>query len=266
MAVIDVITYNGEIDLLELRLNILHPYVDKFYIIEFDQTFSGKKKEIQFMKYEDFNRLQKQKWWNKLHFFIQKEKDWIKYKELAENSPNTIGAEHWKREFMQKESIKDCLIHLKDDDIVFIGDCDEIWNPVWLLEIQDKLPSKLKLKVYTYYLNNKSTEVFWGTIVSGYKNIRENCLNYLRSNSNKSLRTPFARGWHFTSLKDSLAKKLTDSYTKETYASDVVMQNLEENIKNNKDFLGRNFTYTVDESDWPQYLKDNREQYKHLLK
>jgi hypothetical protein len=44
------------------------------------------------------------------------------------------------------------------------------------------------------------------------------------------------------------------------------MEHLEENIENNQDFLGRNFIYKVDESQWPEYLKENREKYLHLLK
>ena len=39
--------YN-ELDLLEIRLNILDPYVDKFVIGQSRQTFSGKEKPLYF--------------------------------------------------------------------------------------------------------------------------------------------------------------------------------------------------------------------------
>ena len=73
-------------------------------------------------------------------------------------------------------------------------------------------------------------------------------------------------GWHFTSLggHENVKKKLTDSYTKDSYATDAVLNNLEHNIKESKDFLGRDFTYKIDEESWPQYLKDNKDKYKHL--
>lgn len=249
--IIDCITFNGEYDLFEIRYNILKDFVDEFIVIEFDKTFSGREKGPTFQVglYPSVN----------YHFIA--EGLYEKYKELAENSPNTIGAEHWKREFMQKESIKDCLIHLKDDDIVFIGDCDEIWEPN-ILKFKVAL-MKLKLEVYTYYLNNRSSENFWGTIVAEYRDIKDSCLNHLRINAPKST---YYAGWHFTSMASTLAKKLEDSYTKEDYASDVIMQNLLDNIKNNKDFLGRDFTYTLDESDWPPWLKEHRQDYQHLLK
>jgi hypothetical protein len=253
--IIDVVTYNGEADLFDIRYNILRDYVDQFIVVEFGESFSGRPKEMQFPidKYSDVA----------YSFFTQK--DYSKYRGLAKSSPNTVGAEHWKTEFMQKESIKDCLTHLQDEDIVFISDCDEVWNPA---DADDRVYGavhKLPQIVYTYWLNNRSSEPWHGTIKARYKTIRDKCLNHLRSKDHlKQNLSP--DGWHFTSLHDQMRRKLEDSYTKETYANDWVMSHLDENIKQNKDFLGRSFTYKTDESDWPQYLKDNRHLYKHLLK
>ena len=89
-------------------------------------------------------------------------------------------------------------------------------------------------------------------------------MNELRTNP--ILKSNTHGGWHFTSMAKDLPRKLTDSYTEETYANKWVMDNLEENIKNNKDFLGRDFTYKVDESKWPLWLKDNKDKYKHLCR
>ena len=162
---------------------------------------------------------------------------------------------------MQKESIKDALVHLKDDDIVFIGDCDEIWQPALYLVEE---PYKIELAVYTYWLNNRSSEKFWGTMVSQYKDLKNQCLNHLRTDSLRELSG--TAGWHFTSMANSLEEKLKDSYTEEDYANPEVMKNLQDNIRNNRDFLGRDFSYEVDESQWPEYLKNNREKYAHLIK
>lgn len=251
----DICCYNGEKDLFEIRYNILKDYVDQFIVVEFDKTFSGKPKPWRFA--DDFEVHK----FDKAYYHRIEEKDYIKYKELAENSPNTKGAEHWKREFMQKESIKNALLNLKEDDIVFISDCDEIWKP---LEVGDGV-YKLSQKVYVYYFNNRSNEKWYGTIASKYKNIKNSCLNHLRTHPELHIKTE-NDGWHFTSLKDILRRKLEDSYTEESYATPWVMEHLEENIKENKDFLGRDITFKVDESELPQYLLDNREKYLHLLK
>lgn len=252
----DITTFNGEFDLLEVRLNILDQYVDKFIIVEFDKTFSGKDKPSYYLQQQD----RYEKWAHKIEYFNFNEELYNKYMTLALSSPNTIGADHWKREFCQKESIKDALIGLEDDDICFIGDCDEIWKPI---EIGDGV-YKLSQKVYVYYFNNRSSEPWHGTIATKYKNVKDACLNHLRSHADLYTLTE-NDGWHFTSLKDILRRKLEDSYTAESYATPEVMANLEENIENNRDFLGRAYLYTVDDNELPQYLIDNKTKYANLF-
>lgn len=257
--VIDCFTFNGEYDLLEIRLNILDEYVDQFIIVEAHKTFSGLPKPL----YYWIERNRYKKWWHKIYYFKVDEDD-NRLWEMAEQSPNTQGAFHWKREFVQKESIKKALKHLQDDDLVFIGDVDEIWHPS-LTKIKQVYPFKCNLRVYTYYLNNRSSERFWGTLYTDYATVKEHCINHLRTNAPKSGQND---GWHFTSMGgyEEVKRKLENSYTKETYADKRVMDALQDNVENSKDFLGRGFTYTLDESDWPPWLKENREQYLHLIK
>uniref|UniRef100_A0A6M3Y885 Putative glycosyltransferase n=1 Tax=viral metagenome TaxID=1070528 RepID=A0A6M3Y885_9ZZZZ len=243
--IVDVFTYNGESELLDLRLNILRPYVDRFIAVQSMTTFTGKLKPI----YETPEEVE-----DYINNDDYTDSEW----ELANNSPNTQGASHWKWEFLQKERIKDALKGLDDDDIVFVGDCDEIYEPVYTLAGAHKL----KLRVYAYYLNNRSDEEFWGTIVAPYRDIKNECLNHLRTNAEK---TKTYQGWHFTSMYD-LKKKLTDQYTEESYATKEVLENAEKNKKELKDFLGRDFKYEVNEEDWPEYLKKNRKKYEHLCK
>jgi hypothetical protein len=259
--VIDCVTYNGEEDLWDLHYNVLKDHVDQFIVVEFDKTFSGQDKPVLFPveRYKHVKHV------------LSQEKDYEKYRELAENSPNTVGASHWKREFMQKESIKDALTHLKDDDIVFIGDVDEIYDEHSVTAARASMlffpfgVIKLKLRVYTYWLNNRSNEEFWGTTCIPYARIKNECLNHLRSDVSNRNRTQV--GWHFTSMggPEALKKKLTDSYTAESYATEAVLMGIT-SAYGDKDFLGRNFEYHIDESEWPQYLKDNKAKYAHLCK
>lgn len=253
MAVIDCTSYNGEAELFDLRYHILKGHVDEFIVCEAPTTFSGEPKPFYFEKIKD-------KYLNVRYHVI--DENWTEEEKLlAWSSPNTTGPAHFTREFLQKESIKKALSHLKDSDLVFIGDVDEIWDKK-ALKITS-FPLKLKLDVYTYYLNNHSTEQFWGTLVAPYHIVKISCLNHLRTRAPKSKKN---LGWHFTSMALSLRKKLTDSYTHESYATPEVLQNLAYNIEHNKDFIGRDFTYELNESQWPQYLKQNRAQYQNLLK
>lgn len=248
--VIDCITFNGEYDLWDLRFNILKDYVDEFIVCEASTTFSGNSKPLYFEKIKDQ--------YPDVKYFVIDENYTEEEITQAENSPNTKGASHWKHEFLQKESIKKALTHLKDNDIVFIGDVDEIWDPKVI-----GVTGKLRLRVYPYYLNNLSDEVFYGPISYRYKDIKNECLNHLRSDSMKNYH--FC-GWHFTSQGglDEVRRKLNDSYTAESYNTSDVQAKLEERF-GKQDYIGRGFTFTIDETDWPDYLKANKEKYAKLL-
>lgn len=251
----DIITFNGEKDLLKLRLAILDPFVDEFIIVEAPRTFSGLKKPLYF-KREDFPS-------EKITYHVIDERNAEEqYGQLADESPNVPvnGPTHWRREFIQKEAIKDALTHCQDNDVCFVGDVDEIWSEEALLCNLDR---KLKLKVYTYYLNNRSSEEFWGTIKTDYKTIKEGCLNHLRTFLPK---TDMEFGWHFTSMGgyNEMFRKLIHSYTSDSYSNEAVMVQLRQNMTDNKDFLGRSFKYKSDESEWPPYLTEHRKEYEHL--
>lgn len=260
MAVIDCFTYNGEKDLLKLHLSILDPLVDEFVIVEAPTTFSGKPKTLYGLR--DMHLVKQ--FWPKIKYHVIDENYTQEELDLAESSPNTQGAEHWKREFLQKESIKKALSHVENDDIVYIGDVDEIWNRSPHNIISNE-PLKLRLKVYTYFLNNRSSEQFWGTVMGKWRTMKNDCLNHIRTNANRS---DGYNGWHFTSMGgyEEVRRKLEDSYTRESYFTEGVENNLKANIESNQDFLGRKFIYNLDETEWPPYLKEHKHEYKHLLR
>ena len=58
----DCFIFNNEIELLDLRLNILSPFVDKFIITDGDTTFSGNPKESVYLK----NKERFSKWEEKI--------------------------------------------------------------------------------------------------------------------------------------------------------------------------------------------------------
>jgi len=239
MAIIDVILYNGERDIFDLRYNILKDFVDEFIVCEFSKTFSGKDKESHPINLPKVS----------YHFFTQ-------WKDFKPDMP-----EAFQREYNQREIIRSTLTHLDDDDIVYFGDCDEIPDPIQNYPIN----VKLKLKVYSYYLNNRSDENFkLGTLFMRYGDMRKYGLNDLRSNVEL---TDDYFGWHFTNMGglDKLKYKI-DSYGHQEFNVSHVTDHLEERIANNQDYIGRDFKFWVDESDWPPWLKDNREKFAHLLK
>ena len=266
IKIYDIFTYNGEADILEIRLNILKDSVDQFIIVEAPTTFSGLKKPLYFKEQKErFSPFLK-----KIKYFVindyPNDSDICKLADSSSNVPKN-GPEHWRREFYQKESIKKVLTHLQDEDMCFIGDVDEIWNPEVLIDYTKNDIFKLRQKVYSYYLNNRSSESWAGTMVTKYKNIKSNCLNHLRTASKTKYAYVRNGGWHFTSIGGiaEVRRKLNDSYTKDSYNTDEVQKKLEERF-GKKDYMGRNFKFWINESDLPKYILENKEKYKKLFK
>lgn len=255
---ISAFMYNGEAEMLRLHIGSLHKHIDRFFIVESRHTFSGKTKPL----YYETDKYSVQEWKNQITYHVVND-DQSDYWDLAYASPNTLGADHWKREFVQKESIRDALRYLSDDDLVILGDVDEIWDPRY----SPKLPlEKLRLRVYAYYLDNRSSEVFWGPLVGRWGLMKGRCLNHLRSDI--SLRNTEFAGWHFTSQGGyaELKRKLGDSYSEEDYFNREVQNQLSLRHAAGIDFLGREFSFTTDESEWPTFLRKHRSEYAHLCR
>lgn len=261
--VVDVFTYNGETAMLKLHLSVLDKYVDKFVIIEANKTFTGIDKPLYFFRDQRFFK----EWWKKIDYYVVDHWDDTDLWQMAIESPNTQGAQHWRREFYIKEHIQKALIgaNVQDDDVIFIGDVDEIIDPLAFYE--SDAPFKAKLRVYAYWLNNRSSEQFWGTLVTQYAHIKGKCLNHMRSD--KGLYTTGDHlGWHFTNMGgiEEVRRKLNDSYSAESYNTFEVQQLLPERIKSGKDYLGRSFDFMIDETEWPTYLTQHRDKFKLLCK
>jgi hypothetical protein len=255
--VYDCFFYNGEEDILELRLNILGSVVDEFRIVECVHTFCGKEKPIYLKELP----ARFEKWRDKIKLYINDDKYYLDEFLEAYNSPNTGKEPRWINEFRHKEYIKNTLIGLDDNDILFIGDVDEIWSPE-LSQSGDFLP--IRLEVYQYYLNLHSTERFWGTMRGTVKDFRGKCINHLRKNQYPTDEP--CQGWHFTSQGglENLYKKIDDQYNKELFNVDLKNQLAERFGK--VDFINRPFILDVDETRWPEFIKNNREKFAHLCK
>lgn len=262
MAVISAFTYNGESKILQLHLGVLYDYVDKFIIVEANKTFTGQPKPLYYFRDNQFFK----PWWPKIEYYVVDQWDDIALWKQAILSPNTKGADHWAREFYIKESIQKALAkYAKPNDTLLIGDVDEIIDPT--VQFESETPVKAKLRVYAYWLNNRSDERFWGTLIAQYKDIQGMCLNHMRSDQSLYSKGTYL-GWHFTSMggEDEVRRKLESSYTPDSYYTEEVKNGLTKRLESGQDYLGRPFTFTEDEFEWPAYLKKNREKFIKLIK
>jgi beta-1,4-mannosyl-glycoprotein beta-1,4-N-acetylglucosaminyltransferase len=242
--VIDAFMFFNELDLLEIRLNILDPVVDTFVIVEATETFSGQQKPL----YYQVNKNRFKKWEHKIVHYVVKDYPLdTEMFTLAFNSPNTGNKEHfWLREFYQKESMKYALRALKDEDIVFISDLDEIWNPELVYNPVDTEVLKPKQLPYMYYLNQRTDEDWlgWsGTICARYKTIKDGVINHLRTDEMTKYTVVENGGWHFNALGGRETKQAAFSHP--VYENDLEWKRREVNMR-------------IDESDLPTYLKENK--------
>ncbi len=246
----DCFTFFNELDLLEIRLNILDPYVDYFVLAECEETFSGKEKPLFFLENEEkrFN-----KWKDKIL--------WLENPKIKTDAP-------FERAGFQKDNLRKFLKEIaKDEDIIYFGDLDEIWKPQ---DIKDDKVYNLRQLNYSYYLNNRSSEEWVGTIVGKWKTIKTNSFNYWRANHHNILDNG---GWHFTNMggEAQILKKL-DAYDHQEANIPAVRQGIKFRMDNGLDYLGREadwkgkpFTFRKDESELPQYLLKNKVKYDKMF-
>jgi len=263
--VIDAIIFNNELDLLEIRLNILDKYVDKFVIVEANETFTGLPKPLYFQE----NKERYKKWEHKIvHHVI--DNDDLEIMDFARKSPNTGNGEHWwLREFYQKESMIKAL-NFNDEDIVFISDLDEIWNPKMKLDWTKDVTYRPKQTAYHYFLNNRSDQEIggWtGTRVAKLKTIKKFGPNHFRTERENPSILVENGGWHFSYMggADEIKNKIK-AFGHQEYRTEAIFNSIQQNIDNNKDFLNRGFNLWKDESQLPDYLINNKEKWiKHFL-
>ena len=284
--VYDCFLFFNELDLLELRLNILNEYVDYFVIYEATITFTGKSKPLLYL--ENIERFSKFH-----HKIIYVHLDWSPVtrddvralfhknssrleKIVAQRTltnPNVPQGEennHWLTEFFQKESFHFALAHLKDEDIVYQSDLDEIWNPGINFEIKKDKIYVFKQKPYIYFLNNRSNEHWhnWnGSIVSRFGTIKNLSLNDARTHRRLKRSVILNGGWHF-SFQGGLPRILEklDSYGHQELNTLENRKILEVAIVDNFDFRGRKgVAYRREEKGLPIFLLNNRDYYSKMF-
>lgn len=242
--IIDAFYFNNELDMLEIRLSILDSYVDWFVLVEAPLTFSGMEKPLYYK--ENMERFAK--WNHKIKHYVAVEDRVLK--KQAYLSPNTGSGEHyWIREWVQKESLQKALKFCKDEDVVYISDVDEIWKPV---DVKDAI-YKPKQLPYLYYLNQRTFEDWFGwtgTVATKYKNIKNACINHLRTDSMTDYVVIPNGGWHFNSIGGQEQKRL--AFQHPVYENDTEWKRREINMR-------------VDESDLPEYLIKNKDKWIKLF-
>lgn len=286
--VYDCFMFFNELDLLEIRLNILDPYVDYFVISECDTTFSGNSKKL----YYEENKDRFKKFHHKIiHQVITdcpnnistmtkksgNSLDDICYNSIVDSVYSHIqygmNAPQWLRDYFQRECVKRGLVNCSDDDIIMVSDLDEIPSEEFVKNIHsinlDNTFAHLMMKMSSYFFNIRKDEEWFGTKVMKYEYLKTRASNYFRNAKNEGIRIPNA-GNHFTFLGG--VEKIKEKCLSYGHAFDFdmnsVFNNLEYKITNCIDLFGRTndryFKVELDDS-FPKFIIENKEKYKELF-
>ena len=182
---VDGFMFYNELDILELRLETLDPYVDRFVLVEAEVNHVGGPKELFFQK----NKERFTKWLPKIHHVIV----------TAEEAPKEENP--WCREKYQRECILRGLEDVDPSAIVMISDVDEI--PDLKIVPFEKLPhivNSVHMWMFEYSLDFLFTgEPWFGTVVTNCELLKRQGPNYFRDNRWKFPVIQYA-GWHLSSF------------------------------------------------------------------
>lgn len=260
MRVIDCFTFFNELEVLDLRLNILQDIVDLHILVESNQTFSGKSKPL---FYRDNSNL------------FQRFSNRIVPIEVMDMP--TSPKNRWEREFHQRNSIMRGLrlAGAEPEDIILIGDVDEIPRPKKLVEIlRSPLDTPLILgqNLFRYYLNLLDTSKLMPcTRVIRYEYLSSPQTLRFTQPANNYSNVLLYGGWHFTYLGgvDRIITKLEAFSHDELDTHEVKNRDyLQKSIEDKKTFFEDSKLEVVPiDHTFPWYLQieKNRDKYKEFI-
>ena len=296
MRIFDCTTFYDENFILDVRFNILDPFVDKFVICESAFSHSGKKKKFNFdiSKFEKFKHkiiyLKIDHEPNNLIYNLSNNKGIIEDK--ANARINAIKRIAYQRNFL-KEGISDA----SKNDLIFYSDNDEIpkLNDANLSTTTNKLIF-FKQKLFYYKFNLFCDRYDWyGSKACKKKDLID--FEWLRNTKTKKynffrLDTFFSKtkymdvkiindgGWHFSQLKkiDDIYAKLTNSEDHQEFKEagkkisdieDLVKRKVilyDHKAKSSQFKFGQEFKLeTISLENMPKYIQNNKEQFKDWL-
>ena len=288
MKIFDCTTYYSEDLMLDVRLNILDPYVHKFIIVESKFSHSGKEKNLNF----DIKNFSKFK--DKIIYLVieNEPEEIIKSTNISsgEKRMNSIKRIEQSYNYMAKG-----INEAEDNDLICISDNDEIPNFDSVNFNKTKNKVLIFEQLFFYYKFNLFYDLipWYGTKACKRKNLKS--FSWLRNLKNKKY--PFWRidayfsklkltnleiinngGWHFTNIKtpEDIFEKLSNfGHHNEFEESGITVNDIRNSINNrfvNYDHsadLKKSNKYNaeyklkiIDDKFLPDYLVSNKENYK----
>lgn len=228
MRLFDCFMYGGEEELLELRISLLRAHVDCFVVVESDQTFTGRPRQIVGES------------------VLRRHLRSDQYRFIAVSEWPDGGA--WAREAHQRNAILHGLVDADARDMIVIADVDEIPNPEILARIRyEGLGSGNLEMVWHAWAYNLAYPKLW----SKAKVLSRADLDTPQSARQTSLPTTYAKGgWHLSwimSSSDSMRKIESFSHAELDRAALKDAGHIDRCISQGVDLIGRSLLTLVPE-------------------
>jgi len=263
MKLIDCFMYYDEDLILDIRLNVLNKYVDKFIISEATRDHAGNKKKLNF----DIKNYSKFK--DKIIYIVE------------ENLPKSVPefkknwSSDWHRENFHRNSLEKGYRNFHDEDLIMISDSDEIPNPNKISLFNKKnMYGCFIQKNFSIKLNllNTTNSLWPGTKICVKKflkspqwlrNLKTKNYPFWKFYKPKNVQLIKDGGWHFSFLKkpEDISKKIKAYAHQELNKEQFTDINLINNrVKLGKDIFDRDYSYHKIKlgDDFPEYILKNK--------
>jgi beta-1,4-mannosyl-glycoprotein beta-1,4-N-acetylglucosaminyltransferase len=256
IMIYDCFTFFNEFELLEIRFHELDKWVDKFVLVESEETFTGNRKPLWF----DENK----------HLF---DRFLPKIIHLVSPIAKKVRT-YWDRERKQRDYIIKGLRGCSKTDLILISDVDEIPKGMDFtkIEIQDKWMTPFIQKQYFYYMNLRRPGGWPGTVLLSFENIWEifeGSPHKARLHRRHGKMLNKDGGWHFTFIGGAKAVQLkVRSYCHfGSKGTDILLnpETLHHRMEVERAAKGKKLELVEIDSDFPNYLIENIEKFKHLI-
>lgn len=272
----DGFTFFNELELLELRLETMWEYVDRFIIVESRKTFTNQDKELYFEGNKDS---------------FAKYMDKIEHVVIDEFPIDCKGA--WDCEHYQRDAIYRGVKNANPGDILIVSDLDEIVSPYGVGQIRSILrqnPEKilrLELLHAWYFLNYVDQQKFFLAAPVAYtigeaEKKHQKCLGEYPLDARGRITPQTARswndctkvqcaGWHFSYMGGiERIKKKVQAFSHQEYNTDEWLdtQRIINTIKSGQDLFDRGIADFVSipiDYFMPEPVKKNPKKYKDWL-
>lgn len=259
----DCFIFCDELDLLELRLEILNDVVDKFVLVESPRTHSNKLKPLYFAE----NKERFSKYLDKIIHIV------------ADDIETADGyGTHWQRERDQRNAIVRGLVNCSNYDIIILSDVDEIPNPEIVSSYRHRCDlGHLKQSLYYYYFNCKATTIWDKARIFPYTFLLKYSPQQIRENlPHTSSSIPFIYiengGWHFSYLGgvNAIQNKLNSFSHQELNLPEINNPGFISNaIENGKDLYNRAYeqmNFVEIDDTYPELIYKNTQKYRKWIR